>query len=246
MPPLRVGPVTAHSTTVVLMAHAIRVQIYTMQDVDEALAVARLGVDHIGVTPAALGLPGEVNPSLAAQICDAVRGLAVTVALSVDTDLSTIERMVRTVRPDILHLCGPPGALGPEAVADLRHALPGVGIMQAIAVTGLEAVDDAATYAAVADYLILDSVDPDIAGVGAAGVVHDWAISAAIVDAVDVPVILAGGLSPKNVAGAIAAVRPWGADSLTHTNRPDSGGGFRKDLARVGAFAAAARGGTPA
>ncbi len=120
------------------------------------------------------------------------------------------------------------------------HGMIDEGLADSIERRGNEAI------AMGADYLILDSVDPDIAGVGAAGVVHDWAISAAIVDAVDVPVILAGGLSPKNVAGAIAAVRPWGADSLTHTNRPDSGGGFRKDLARVGAFAAAARGGTPA
>jgi phosphoribosylanthranilate isomerase len=228
------------------MADSIRVQIYTMQGADEARAVAHLGVDHIGVTPAVLGLPGEVTPSIAAEICDVVRGLAVSVALSVDRDPRTIEQMVGAVSPDILHLCGPPGVLGPEAVGGLRRALPGVEIMQAIAVTGREAVDDAKAYAAVADYLILDSVDPDIAGVGAAGVVHDWAISAAIVDAVGVPVILAGGLSPKNVAGAIAVVRPWGVDSLTHTNRPVSGGGFRKDLARVGAFAAAARGGTPA
>ena len=118
------------------MADSIRIQIYTMQDADEALAIAQLGVDHIGVTPAALGLPGEVTPSIAAEICDVVRGLAVSVALSVDRDPRTIERMVGAVNPDILHLCGPPGVLGPEAVGGLRRALPGVEIMQAIAVTG--------------------------------------------------------------------------------------------------------------
>jgi phosphoribosylanthranilate isomerase len=55
-------------------------------------------------------------------------------------------------------------------------------------------------------------------------------------------VILAGGLSPENVADSIRAVGPWVVDSLTHTNRPLPGGGFRKDLARVEAFVAAARG----
>jgi len=223
------------------MANSVRVQIYTMQTVEEALAVASLGVDHIGVTPAELDLPGEVAQNRAAQICNAVKGIATSVALSVDADVHTVERMVRTVQPDVLHLCGTPGAVGPEAVADLRRALSGVAIMQAIAVTGPEAVDVARSYEAVADYLILDSVDAGIPGVGAAGVVHDWEVSAAIVAAVDVPVILAGGLSPVNVEDAIAAVAPWGVDSLTFTNQPTDGGGFRKDLQRVGQFVAAAR-----
>ena len=60
-----------------------------------------------------------------------------------------------------------------------------------------------------------------------------------------VPVILAGGLSPENVAEAICAVRPWGVDSLTHTNRPMSGGGFRKDLELVEDFVTAARAAQP-
>ncbi len=223
------------------MAHSIQVQIYTMQTVDEALAVATIGVDHIGVTPADLGLPGEVALARAAEICDAVKGAATSVALSVDADLRAIERMVRTVQPDVLHLCGTPGAVGPDAVADLRQVLPGVAIMQAIAVTGPDAVDLARSYEPVVDYLILDSVDAEIPGVGASGVVHDWEVSAAIVAAVDVPVILAGGLSPENVVDAIAAVTPWGVDSLTFTNRPTEDGGFRKDLIRVAQFVAAAR-----
>jgi len=219
----------------------VHVQIYTMQTVEEALVVATIGVDHIGVTPADLGLPGEVALARAAEICDAIKGAATSVALSVDADLGAIERMVHTVQPDVLHLCGAPGAVGPEAVADLRQVLPGVALMQAIAVTGLEAIDAARSYEPVVDFLILDSVDAEIPGVGAAGVVHDWEVSAAIVAAVDVPVILAGGLSPENVGDAIAAVHPWGVDSLTFTNRPTDDGGFRKDPIRVAEFLSAAR-----
>lgn len=218
------------------------VQIYTMQSPDEALAVAALGVDHVGVTPSERGLPGEVSLSLASEICGAVLGKATSVALSVEDDLDVIEEMVRGVRPDILHLCGLPGAVGPQAVAELRRRLPGVPVMQAVAVTGPKAVDVARSYAPVVDYLLLDSVAPGIAGVGAAGTVHDWEISAAIVRLVDIPVILAGGLSPDNVGAAVAAVRPWAVDSLTHTNRRLSEGGFRKDLELVGRFVAAARG----
>jgi len=219
----------------------MKVQIYTIQTPDEALAVARLGVDHIGVTPSDCGLPGEIDTATARAIFEALPAGVTKVALSVDSDLDTIEGMVRAVRPDILHLCGLRGVVPPDAVRKLRERLPGVAIMQAISVAGPEALDDARSYHRVADYLLLDTQAPDIGGIGASGVTHDWNLSRAIVAESPLPVILAGGLSPENVADAIRAVRPWGVDSLTHTNRSLPGGGFRKDLDRVRAFVAAAK-----
>jgi phosphoribosylanthranilate isomerase len=113
--------------------------------------------------------------------------------------------------------------------------------MQAISVTGSEAIADALAYQDVSDFLILDTQDPDIGGIGASGTTHDWSISREIVRRVRIPVILAGGLSPENVTEAAAYVQPWGVDSLTHTNFPLPDGGFRKDLQRVEAFVQAAR-----
>src|SRR5690606_22333347 len=112
--------------------------------------------------------------------------------------------------------------------------------MQAIPVTGEEAVGEARRFAHHADWLILDSYTDEVEGIGAAGVVHDWSISRAIVEAVDIPVILAGGLNPANVADAIRAVSPAGVDSLTGTNRPTATG-FEKDLEAVGRFVAEAQ-----
>ena len=220
----------------------MKIQIYTMQTPEEALAVAALGVDHVGVTPDQRGLPGEVDHGAARAIVEAVRGRAAAVALTVESDLDAIETMVRVVRPDMLHLCGLAGSLAPEAVRELRMRLPGLPIMQAVSVTGPKAIDVALAYQEVADYLILDTQAPDIPGIGASGATHDWTISRDIVRNVRVPVILAGGLSPENVAQAVRAVRPWGVDSLTHTNHPLPEGGFRKDLERVRHFVAAARG----
>jgi phosphoribosylanthranilate isomerase len=216
------------------------IQIYTMQTAAEGLAVARLGVSRIGVTPSDCGLPGEISIPLASDIADAVRGEATVSALTVDTDVDAIVAMVDAVRPDVLHLCGPTDAVSPAEIVALRHRLPGIEFMQAIAVIDAEAVAVAQRYAEVVDTLILDSVAPDIDGIGAAGVVHDWEVSRAIVEAVPIPVILAGGLSPGNVADSIRAVRPWGVDSLTHTNLPLATGGFRKDLDLIAEFVAAA------
>ena len=221
--------------------NGIAVQVYTAQSVAEAALITELGVDHVGVTPADRGLPGEITPRLAFEICRAIEGLAMSIALSVETDFARIEEMVRLVQPNVLHLCGPTGSVGPKSVAELRRRLPDIGVMQAIAVTGPETITMASAYAPFVDFLLLDSIDPAIEGVGAAGVVHDWDISAAIVEVVDVPVILAGGLSPDNVRDAIEVVAPWGVDSLTHTNLPLVGGGFRKDPELVARFASEAR-----
>ncbi len=220
----------------------MRTQIYTMQTVDEARAVVALGVDQIGVTPSNLGLPGEVDFAIARAIVEAVGDTAVTVALSVESNLDAIETMVQAVRPDILHLCGLENTLLPDAVRTLRERLPNVPIMQAISVAGPEAIDVALAYQDVAEYLILDTQDPNIAGIGASGATHDWNISREIVRQSQIPVILAGGLSPENVAEAISAVQPWAVDSLTHTNHPLPSGGFRKDLDRIRQFVMAAKG----
>ncbi|MFC1547234.1 phosphoribosylanthranilate isomerase [Candidatus Neomarinimicrobiota bacterium] len=220
----------------------MRIQIYTMQTIEEAQAVVALGVDHIGITPGNIGLPGEVDFAAARAIVDAVGNSAVRVALSVESNMDAIEAMIQAVRPDILQLCGPEDAFPPDAVGTLRERLPKVAIMQAVSVAGPEAVDVALAYQAVADYLILDTQTPEIVGIGASGKPHDWNISREIVKQVQIPVILAGGLSPENLAEAIRVVQPWGVDSLTHTNRSLANGGFRKDLDRIRQFVAAARG----
>ena len=90
----------------------------------------------------------------------------------------------------------------------------------------------------MSDILFLDSNDPSVSGIGIAGFTHDWNISRAIVEAVSIPCILAGGLTPENVADAVRAVRPWGVDSNTHTCVP---GSWNKDLDRMRRFSQQAK-----
>ena len=220
----------------------MKVQIYTMQSVDEALEVASLGVDHLGITPSSIGLPGEIDYDTAREIVEAVGKSAMCVALTVESSLDEIENMVLAVRPDILHLCGLENSFPPDAVLKLRDRLPNMSIMQAISVAGPDAVEIAMSYQEVADYLILDTQAPDIAGIGASGVTHDWNISRSIVHELKIPVILAGGLSPENVTEAIEFVNPWAVDSLTHTNQYLPDGGFKKDLNKIHQFVEAVKG----
>ena len=97
---------------------------------------------------------------------------------------------------------------------ELRKLLPGVSILQVVHVEGPSSVALAEEGSRWADYLLLDSGRPS-AGVpelGGTGRVHDWSVSAEIVARCSVPVFLAGGLGPENVARAVAAVHPWGVD----------------------------------
>ena len=220
----------------------MKVQIYTMQSVEEALQVVALGVDQIGITPSCIGLPGEIDFYTAREIVEEVGEKAICVALTVESDLQAIEKMVKAVQPDILHLCGLENSVPPEAVLRLRDLVPDMPIMQAVSVAGADGLEVALSYQDAVDYIILDTQAPDIAGIGASGVTHDWNISRKIVEETRLPVILAGGLSPGNVAKAITDVKPWGVDSLTHTNHYLPGGGFRKDLEKIRQFVAAAKG----
>jgi len=88
-------------------------------------------------------------------------------------------------------------------------------------------------YDGIVDFLLLDSYRPADQQIGALGVTHDWSISRRIVQMARVPVILAGGLGPGNVADAIRMVRPAGVDSKTKTDRQ---GSHAKDIERVRRF----------
>jgi len=217
----------------------MKVQIYTLQSVEEALEVISVGVDNIGITPASIGLPGEISNETAKDICEKVEG-GTKVALSVSSNIDEIIEMVMFVGPDVLHLCGEPGELNTNGVKSLKERLQKYNkelpIMQAISVDDMSALDFAKEYEHISDYFILDTSTTAVQGVGASGNVHDWNVSKAIVESVDIPVILAGGLSSENVQEAISTVHPWGVDSLTHTNKFLDDGSFIKDIEKVREF----------
>jgi phosphoribosylanthranilate isomerase len=65
----------------------------------------------------------------------------------------------------------------------------------------------------IADAILLDT--GTVSGAGGTGTVHNWQISAEIVRRCKLPVILAGGLTPDNVADAIRQVRPYAVDTAS-------------------------------
>ena len=218
------------------------IQIYSIQTVEEALQCVQAGAEAIGVAVATgANLPAEVPEATCAEIFAALEGRAQRVLLVVtQTEEETVE-YVRRLQPDILQLCGNLLPATPEFAAQCRAVRPGLRVLQAVGVDGPEAIDRAKYFAGFCDMLILDSIAPGIAGIGAAGRTHDWSIDAEIVRSVPCPVVLAGGLDAENVRAAIKAVRPWGVDSFTRTSDRLPDGGSRKNIEKVRAFVQAAR-----
>lgn len=218
------------------------IQIYSIQTVEEALQCVQAGAEAIGVAVATgANLPAEVPEATCAEIFAALEGRAQRVLLVVtQTEEETVE-YVRRLQPDILQLCGNRLPATPELAAQCRAVRPGLRVLQAVGVDGPEAIDRAKYFAGFCDMLILDSIAPGIAGIGAAGRTHDWSIDAEIVRSVPCPVVLAGGLDAENVRAAIEAVRPWGVDSFTRTSDRLPDGGSRKNIEKVRAFVQAAR-----
>ena len=217
------------------------VQIYGITTAEDARLVCQLGPDHVGVVvDEGIDTWDSVDPTTAAEIVSELTTARV-VALSLSTDPARIRQTVDILRPSIVHLARAADGLAPEAVQRLRRDLRPVEMMVTIPVRGPQAVDVARRYAPCSDYLLLDTADPGTGVVGATGHTHDWSVSAKVVRAVEVPVLLAGGLGPDNLGRAIGTVRPAGVDSETNTSRTDDR--RRKDLDKVRRFIEIARSG---
>lgn len=188
-----------------------------------ALAVAE-GADAIGVvfhTPS----PRDCPESAAVEIVSAVAPLPV-VAVVVDRGRDDLERLVGATGVAGVQLCGSEPAAD---VAWLASTFPEMVVIRSRRVS--PTVDD---WGHLDDdgaaAVLVDAAVPDVAG--GAGVTVMWQKPQA-----DVPVILAGGLTPGGLAAAVAAVGPFGVD-VSSGIEVERG---RKDTGLIRAFMDAVR-----
>jgi phosphoribosylanthranilate isomerase len=211
----------------------MRVKICGVCRVEDALAAAAAGADAVGCL---VGLdrasPEQVSATEARTVFSVLPPFVARVLVTHRTTLAEVSGLAREAAATTIQLHGDFPLV---AIPALREALPFAAIVKCVHVTGEDAIAAAQAVARVADAVLLDT---KVRGrIGGTGKVHDWSISARIVESLDKPVILAGGLSPENVAEAIARVRPFGVDVNTGTR----GTPGTKDHAKVRAFVANAK-----
>lgn len=206
----------------------MRVKICGIASDEDVRAVVPAGPDYAGFL-VGLDYPSEdaVSPGEARRLAALLPPSVIPVLVTHRTEVGDVADLARACAFPTIQLHGD---FPLERVPDLRRAVPGVSIWRVVHVEGREAVARAAEVARVADAVLLDT--RTASRIGGTGRVHDWAISAEIARTCEKPVVLAGGLTPENVAAAARTVRPWAVD--VNSGVEDATG--RKDSDRVGAF----------
>lgn len=169
------------------------------------------GASALGLVSAMPSGPGPIPESLIAEIAATIPPGVSSFLLTCQQDVAAIFDQQRRLRVNTIQICD---RLPAGYHRLLREALPGVSLVQVVHVTGPEAVAEAVEVAPHVDAVLLDSGNQSltIKELGGTGRTHDWSLSRKIREAIDVPMFLAGGLNPHNVAAAIEEVQPFGID----------------------------------
>jgi phosphoribosylanthranilate isomerase len=200
-----------------------RVKICGVTNEADRGAVVGAGADAVGVIHGVpVDTPRKVDEATAESLVAGVPPLVTSVLVTMPTTVQQAVNRVDEIEPDAVQVHD---GLDPAELGALSRR---VG-QQVIAVVDVGA-DDIEAYADHADALLVDSVDE--AGAGGTGETHDWERTREIVGSLDVPVILAGGLAPDNVAEAVRTVNPFAVDTASGVERSPSDRDARREAQR--------------
>jgi phosphoribosylanthranilate isomerase len=207
----------------------MRVKICGLRTVAHAQATVAAGADLIGLVFAPSRR--QITPAEGQVIAAAARAVNPTVqivGLFVNAAPAAINQLVAQVGLDLVQLSGDePPEIAPQLDRPLLKAVRMDGSAQEANWLALaEAADPQQVR------LLIDAHVPG--AYGGTGTTADWHAAALL--AARMPIMLAGGLSPQNVAAAIGIVRPWGVDVSSGVERDGA-----KDPQQIAAFIAAAR-----
>jgi phosphoribosylanthranilate isomerase len=213
------------------MARDTRVKICGLRDEPSIKAACDAGAAYVGFVFFEKS-PRHVSYAQAADLAAHVPFGVAKVALVVNADDAMLDHLLTQVPIDILQLHGHES---PERVSQVKSRF-GLPVMKAVGVATASDLIAASDYADVADQLLIDAKPPENAELpGGNGLSFDWRLLTG--RKWPVPWMLAGGLTPENVAEAITLT---GAQQVDVSSGVETAPGI-KDAAQIAAFCTAAR-----
>jgi phosphoribosylanthranilate isomerase len=212
-----------------------RVKICCIGSVAEATLAVEYGASALGLVSHMPSGPGVISDEQIAEIAATVPPAIGTFLLTSRQRVADIIQQQQFCRTNTIQICD---HLAHGTHRDLKAALPGISIVQVVHVTGPESVEEAAQVAPHVDAILLDSGNQKLAvkELGGTGRTHDWSLSRKIRERVNIPLFLAGGLTPENVAQAIEEVGPFALDLCSSVRT-----GGQLDATKLKRFFAAVR-----
>ena len=188
-----------------------RVKICCISTIEEAWIAINHGASALGLVSEMPSGPGVIHESLIAEIARRIPPFVSSVLLTSKRSPSMIIEQHRRCGTNAIQICDD---LDPDGIDEVSSALPGINLIKVIHVHGEASIEEAKTVSQYVNGILLDSGSKEgsVVELGGTGRTHNWEISRRIVEAVEAPVILAGGLNPGNVSEAIRLVKPYAVD----------------------------------
>lgn len=203
-----------------------RVKICGITRLSDLRAAVDAGADAIGlISEVPVDTPRDIEPNTAADLVAAAPPFVTTTLVLMPESPDHAVRLAQVVQPDVVQLHAD---FDPDAIRYVRTEAR----CKVVPVVDCEDEERAHEYDDVADAILVDSSSDS--GAGGTGETHDWERTRDLARSLSSPVVLAGGLTPENVADAVSVVDPFGVDVASGV---ESHGGV-KDHAAVRAFVA--------
>jgi len=188
-----------------------RVKICCISSLEEAWTAIDHGASALGLVSEMPSGPGVIPEALIAKITRRISPFVSSVLLTSKRRPSEIIEQHNRCRTNTIQICDD---LNPDGLDEITRALPGIDIIRVIHVKGEDTIVEAEAVSPYVDGILLDSgrKGGSMVELGGTGRTHNWDISRRIVEAVEVPVIFAGGLNSLNVAESIKQVQPYAVD----------------------------------
>jgi phosphoribosylanthranilate isomerase len=192
----------------------VRVKICGMRDKDSVSMAVKHGADAVGfITEVPVNTHRRIDRETAKKLAACVPPFVTSIMVFMPDDLKNALELIDSVKPDAVQVHS---AMSIDELVSLK-AQSRVKIIKTINITDETSVGDTLDYITALDSIV-DAVllDSSVGGKsGGTGIVHDWTKSRDITLQSPLPVILAGGLHPGNVADAVSTVRPFGVDTVS-------------------------------